>query len=910
MSPGTVSAAPQDSIIVYDQNAPLIYEDAWDLWPYIFLNASGEPDGYNIDLLKLIFKELDIPYIVKLKPTLEAQADLKARKSHLMLRMDADFARSNSSYGHSIVQLFTHSIVVPKSKHIDIRDVSDLANHRVIVHDGSFSHHYLLDHKINVQIETFEDMRDAIAKVSSENDGIILWNTMSLKWLIQKYQTDHLEIIPIDLPYGEYKFFSHDHHLLAQMDSVYNILRASDRLTAIQNKWFYPERKDSGIPAWIWQVIYFLTIVALFFVLYYILYKVRERKMTKEIRKSNDRLSLIMETSHVSFWTYDVVSQIFTVMDQHGRPERTYTSLEFSQRYKADGFNKLTNALKQVIQEEVPTVTINLLVWEANHADDPRNFNLTLSVLRRDRQKKPSVIICSRNDITEDLARHQKVKDTLLRYQSIFNSAMIDMVSYDQDGYIIELNQKALDALGVTNETIREMKIHVKDVLGFKDFSMENMDYIYLTQIYTSKDDKRPLNRLLKRDEMYYELQLMPVRGKQNEILGIFGTGRDITETVHAYRQLKANTQQLQQVNNEMTTYVKNIDYVLRVGGISMATYHLDTHTLTIYSEIGHARYALTQTRAISLIAEESKKQALRILNKMENQASGSLHGEIKCIIRQKGKPLYLEFHFIPLYHQGKIKEYFGMCRDISELKAIENQLAKETVRAQEVEVIKNAFLRNMSYEIRTPLNSVVGFSELFEMEHTPEDEAVFINEIKSSSASLLKLINDILFLSRLDAGMITINPQPMDFAAICENRCEAIWHHLKQPGVEYIVRNPYKRMVVEVDDANLSMVIDKVITNAVQYTTKGIVEARYDYMGDQLIISVEDTGPGIPQAAVEHIFERFVTGANTGAGLGLSICHELIEYMGGKIQLKSEEGKGTTVWITLPCKLIEMERI
>ena len=359
-----------------------------------------------------------------------------------------------------------------------------------------------------------------------------------------------------------------------------------------------------------------------------------------------------------------------------------------------------------------------------------------------------------------------------------------------------------------------------------------------------------------------------------------------------------------------MTTYVKNIDYVLRVGGISMATYHLDTHTLTIYSEIGHARYALTQTRAISLIAEESKKQALRILNKMENQASGSLHGEIKCIIRQKGKPLYLEFHCIPLYHQGKIKEYFGMCRDISELKAIENQLAKETVRAQEVEVIKNAFLRNMSYEIRTPLNSVVGFSELFEMEHTPEDEAIFIDEIKSSSASLLKLINDILFLSRLDAGMITINPKPVDFAAICESRCEAVWHHLKKPSVEYIVRNPYKRMVVEIDEANLSLVVDKVITNAVQYTTKGTVEARYDYMGDQLIISVEDTGPGIPQAAVEHIFERFVTGASTGAGLGLSICHELIEYMGGKIQLKSEEGKGTTVWITLPCKLIEMERI
>ena len=907
--PGTVSAAPQDSIIVYNQNKPLIYEDAWDLWPYVFLNTSGEPDGYNIDLLKLIFKELDIPYIIKLKPTLEAQSDLKNKQSDLMLRMDADFARSNSSYGQSIVQLFTHSIVVPKSKNMDIRNVNDLNGHRVIVHEGSFSHHYLLDHKINVQIEAYDDMRDAILKVSTENEGIILWNTMSLKWLIQKYQTEHLQLIPIDLPYGEYKFFSNDHHLLAQMDSVYNVLRANDRLTPIQNKWFYPERKDTGIPDWIWQVIYALAIVAFFFLLYYIIYKVRERRMTKEIRKSNDRLSLIMETSHVSFWTYDVESQIFTVMDQHGRPERTYTSLEFSQRYKADGFNKLTNALKQVISEEVPSVSINLLVWEANHADEPRDFNLTLSVLRRNKQKKPSVIICSRNDITEDLARHRKVKDTMLRYQSIFNSAMIDMVAYDQDGYITEMNQKSLNALGVSIETIREMKIHVREVLGLKDFSVEDMDYIYLTQIYT-KEDKRSLNKLLKRDEMYYELQLMPVRGKQNELLGIFGTGRDVTETVHAYHQLKANTRQLQQINNEMTHYVKNIDYVLQVGGISMATYHLDTHTLTIYSEIGNARYALTQTRAISLVAEESKKQALRMLNKMENLATGSLHGEIKSIIRQKGQPLYLEFHFIPLYQRGEIKEYFGMCRDISELKAIETKLAKETVRAQEVEVIKNAFLRNMSYEIRTPLNSVVGFSELFELDHSPEDEAIFIDEIKRSSSSLLKLINDILFLSRLDAGMITITPKPLDFAAICVSRCEAVWNNMKQPGVEYIVRNPYKRMIVEVDDSHLSMVIDKIITNAVQHTTKGMVEVRYDYMGDQLLISVEDTGSGIPKEAVKHIFERFVTGTTTGAGLGLSICHELIEYMGGKIQLKSEEGKGTTVWITLPCKLIEMERI
>ena len=111
----TIQAQP-DSTKIFTTERPLIYEDAWDLWPYVFLNENGEPDGYNIDLLKQIFKELDIPYVIKLKPTLDAQADLKSGKSDLMLRMDADFSRGNSSYGKSIVQLFTHSVVMPQDR--------------------------------------------------------------------------------------------------------------------------------------------------------------------------------------------------------------------------------------------------------------------------------------------------------------------------------------------------------------------------------------------------------------------------------------------------------------------------------------------------------------------------------------------------------------------------------------------------------------------------------------------------------------------------------------------------------------------------------------------------------------------------------------------------------------------------
>ena len=381
------------------------------------------------------------------------------------------------------------------------------------------------------------------------------------------------------------------------------------------------------------------------------------------------------------------------------------------------------------------------------------------------------------------------------------------------------------------------------------------------------------------------------MRDAEGKLLAIFGTGRNVTEMAESYQHVLQDIEELQKANDEVSTYIQNIDYVLKVGGIKMVKYDLTTHTLTLFNEANSALLSLTQTRMLNLIDPKWKKSTERILNNMDN--------------------LHLQFHFIPFHDEkGNLKEYFGMCRDISELKAIEDQLAQETLRAQEVEVVKNAFLHNMSFEIRTPLTTVVGFAELFQMEHSAEDETVFINEIKSSSAQLLKLINDILFLSRLDAEMITINPQPIDFATSIAARCEHVWANQRKPGVSYIVKAPFKKLVVDIDMNNISMVMEKILTNAVQHTEQGTVLVHYDYLGDQLAVSVEDTGHGIPEDQIKHIFDRFVTDSSTsGAGLGLSICQELIQHMGGKINLTSTVGKGTNVWFTIPCQLIEMER-
>ena len=329
------------------------------------------------------------------------------------------------------------------------------------------------------------------------------------------------------------------------------------------------------------------------------------------------------------------------------------------------------------------------------------------------------------------------------------------------------------------------------------------------------------------------------------------------------------------------------MDYVLAVGGIRVVTYNPDTHLLTVFNTIEEGKgLKLTQSRMLNLVAPSSKKMAERILNGMDSRSDISTNTDILTVLRSKDQqPLYLQFHFVPVHDQeGNLKEYFGMARDISEIKAIEIKLAQETLRAQDVEVVKNAFLHNMSFEIRTPLTAVVGFSELFQMEHTP----------------------------RLDAGMITMRPSPIDFAASFPSKVEAAWAHDKVTGVDYIIGNPFRKLIIEIDDTNVSIIIDKIVLNAVQHTTTGQVRVRYDYVGDQLIVVVEDTGSGIPNEKLDHIFERFITGdGNTErAGLGLSICHDLIQQLGGKINITSTVGKGTNVWFSIPCKLIEADRI
>lgn len=259
----------------------------------------------------------------------------------------------------------------------------------------------------------------------------------------------------------------------------------------------------------------------------------------------------------------------------------------------------------------------------------------------------------------------------------------------------------------------------------------------------------------------------------------------------------------------------------------------------------------------------------------------------------------------------GIISHYSGMLRNETEMIYTERQLLKETKKAQETEELKNTFLLNMSYEIRTPLNAVIGFAELFNGPHDVEDEPVFAEEIKRNTNELLALVNDILYISRLDAKMVEFNYKETDLAALFDGYCYMGWSMLA-PGVKVQVDNPYNHLMVIIDEQCLGEVIGKLCLNAARVTTAGTIRAKYDYRHGELNIAIEDSGRGLSENEVPHVFDRFARNENNqreGTGLDMAIIKELVEQMGGTIEFQSEKGKGSAVYVIIPCEMTAMEK-
>jgi hypothetical protein len=280
------------------------------------------------------------------------------------------------------------------------------------------------------------------------------------------------------------------------------------------------------------------------------------------------------------------------------------------------------------------------------------------------------------------------------------------------------------------------------------------------------------------------------------------------------------------------------------------------------------------------------------------------------------------------IIHDGKIVAIQGMFRDITESKQAESELIKAKERAEESNRLKSAFLANMSHEIRTPMNGILGFSDLLKTPNlSGEKQQKYIEVIEKSGKRMLNIINDIVDISKIEAGLINVDIKEYNVNEQIEYIYTFFKPEVEAKGMQLFFKNtlPVKEATINTDREKLFAILTNLIKNAIKYSVEGSIEFGYVLkMGSEIIdqsrnaeleFFVKDTGIGIPKDRQEDVFERFIqadimdTMARQGAGLGLSISKAYIEMLGGEIWVESEEDIGSTFYFTLPYNAVLKEK-
>ena len=614
---------------------------------------------------------------------------------------------------------------------------------------------------------------------------------------------------------------------------------------------------------------------------------------------------------------YDIPGKVIRRLRGNLLPTPEMRAEEFAPHIHPDDVEQVLSTVRQMAQGKTQQVEYSYR-WRVSEAgEEPRYFYIRNNSVAEyaPGSSTPTSIISVLVDETEQREHQEEEEELAKRYKKIFEDSIIGLSFYSPEGWLI-----------VANKMMRQI-CHFDSDEGDAYFSKMNLF------------DMAPFNEVLDRYHpneylacslsvvperemyIYLEIGVHPIYDEEGKLIYISVAARDISEERELYMQAKRNDVEIQKVNESIQVYERELRYMMETCGLQAWRISLDRDIIEFYSGLREVQrhFTLKQLQSIFYSQED---EFVRNLDHPAEVISKPLSymGRMHPMVTQRDvEPQWVQINSIPEYDEhGNLKGAFGVWRNIHQLMQKQEQLKRETERANDSGRMKSVFMANMTHEIRTPLNAIVGFSDVLPLLTTPEERQEIIRLIIDNCDMLLRLVNDIQDAASLDvSGSVDIAPTRTDFSKFFDELCEQLQQRLREPTVEFMKENPYPTYITMVDEMRIRQVYTNFVTNAVKYTHQGHIKVGYrkewrEENGESregLFLFCEDTGDGVPKEVQDKLFERFfkLNDYIQGTGLGLSICKAIANACQGFIGMESEgQGQGSTFWMWIPCNEIK----